>query len=232
MVVRARRSYLPRIKIVFGKVDADGWWPLYHYTGHRHDLVVHDWKLVPELDELVARARLLASTTDPNLVILTLYPNGAFNIDKHPDQFTDLDPKDVILTISDGATRKMEIRPRTDSREDRIALLPGARENWDLQLKAGQWNVLPMDTNARYTHGVPKVSPPGSVGWRTSYIFRRAVSAFKPRPDGNGLSIRRDGKITTAHRMCDVLLRDLSHCLCIVWMYSGTSNRKLVVDLG
>ncbi len=193
----SRVSFLPRIKVVFGKRTADGWLPLYHYPKHRYDVEVRDWNDLPELDALVARMRLLESDVDPNLVIITLYPNGAFSIDNHFDEPLDLDPSHGIIGVSDGATRVMQIRPRKDPA--RTHLTPTARREWDLKLSAGQWNVLKTQTNARYTHGVHKVRPPASVQWRTSSIFRRTRSFFQPQSDGS-LKIRRNGHIKSYRR--------------------------------
>jgi alkylated DNA repair dioxygenase AlkB len=109
---------------------------------------------------LDAQQRVTARLQVPfNSVGLNLYRDGRDSVAPHNDHLYEIAPAFPIALVSLGATRRMTVRSKTDT-----------RRAVHVDLEAGSLFVMDYATQLHYTHGVPKTS--ARVGERISLAFR------------------------------------------------------------
>ena len=97
-----------------------------------------------------------------NSVLLNLYRSGADGVAWHSDDERELGRAPVIASVSLGATRRFQLRHRSDR----------AQRN-ELDLQHGSLLLMRGDTQHVWEHQVPKTAKP--VGPRVNLTFRSIV---------------------------------------------------------
>ena len=99
---------IPRLTAWFGDPEKT-----YTYSGILNQ--PHDWKLIPELDDM--REKLSqACSVNFNSVLLNLYRDGNDSVDWHADDEPELGPEPIIASVSLGETRTFDFRSKYDSK--------------------------------------------------------------------------------------------------------------------
>ena len=149
------RSVLePRLTAWYGDPDAR-----YRYSGRDHEPLA--WS--PDLVEV--RDRVEAATRGRyNSALANLYRDGADHLGWHSDDERELGRQPVIASLSLGAIRRMQFRPRP---RGPIAL--------QLDLPAGSLLVMAGETQTRYHHRITKTAR--LVAPRINVTFRRVHAA-------------------------------------------------------
>jgi alkylated DNA repair dioxygenase AlkB len=151
--IAGRLMMEPRLTAWIGDADA-----VYTYSGRRN--APEPWP--PVLGEL--RARICQFTHEPfNSVLCNLYRDGRDSMGMHADRERELRDNPVIASLSLGATRRFQLRHRSD----RTARL-------DLDLEDGSLLVMRGALQHYYRHGVPK--QPTVTEPRINLTFRRVHS--------------------------------------------------------
>ncbi len=133
----------------------------YRYSGRDHAPL--PWP--PELTALRRRVEL-AARHPMNSVLANLYRDGADHMGWHADDEAELGPAPVIASVSLGAARQLQFRPRPSGPIAlRVEAVPGS-----LLVMAG-------DTQRNYHHRVPRTARP--VAMRINLTFR-LVGAASP----------------------------------------------------
>lgn len=112
----------------------------------------------PPLLAIKARVEQVA-TTSFNSVLLNMYRTGADGVAWHSDDERELGRAPVIASVSLGATRRFQLRQRSNSAERR-----------ELDLRHGSLLMMRGDTQHVWEHQVPKTAKP--VGPRVNLTFR------------------------------------------------------------
>jgi alkylated DNA repair dioxygenase AlkB len=115
----------------------------------------------PPLLEIKERVEQVAATTF-NSVLLNLYRTGADGVAWHSDDEPELGRAPVIASVSLGATRRFQLRQRSNRDERR-----------ELHLAHGSLLLMRGDTQHVWEHQVPKTAKP--VGPRLNLTFRKIV---------------------------------------------------------
>ncbi len=127
----------------------------YTYSGTTHAPL--PWS--PALSDL--RERVQARAGAPfNSVLANLYRGGADSMGWHADDEPELGAEPVIASLSLGATRRFQLKPRKG--------VPGQRV--EIALTDGSLLVMRGRTQANWLHAVPKKA--GPVGPRINLTFR------------------------------------------------------------
>jgi alkylated DNA repair dioxygenase AlkB len=117
---------------------------------------------------LRVRTRLEAELgTAFDYVFINRYRNGLDSVAWHSDADGDLDPRRVIASLSLGATRTFELRPRRASGLDHRTI--------SIALGDGDLVVMQGETQRYYEHRVPK--EPRVAGERINLTFRQRLVA-------------------------------------------------------
>ena len=162
--IAGRQLSIPRLNAWYGDSGTE-----YGYSGTR--LPVNPW--LPELDSLKSRVAR-ASGSAFNCALLNLYRDGRDSVDWHSDNEPELGRTPIVATLSLGAERRFDLRPR---RRDKDKLETGrarARKTQCLHLPAGSLLVMAGDTQRNWQHRVPKLST--EIGERISVTFRYVES--------------------------------------------------------
>jgi alkylated DNA repair dioxygenase AlkB len=131
----------------------------YRYSGRDHEPLPWTADLI-ELRELVE-----AACGHPmNSVLANRYRDGADHMGWHSDDEPELGPAPVIASVSLGAARQLQFRPRP---RGPIALR--------LDLRPGSMLVMAGATQRRYHHRIPPTARP--VGARINLTFRHVAPA-------------------------------------------------------
>jgi len=107
-----------------------------------------------------------------NSLLLNLYRDGSDRMGWHADDEPELDPQAPIASLSLGATRSFQLRPRRTS--------PGERQRLSLELGDGDLLLMDPPTQRHWLHQLParrRVLEP-----RLNLTFR--VVRREPRPRG------------------------------------------------
>lgn len=155
LTMAGRQIPVPRLQAWYGVKDAD-----YGYSGLA--LRPHPWH--PVLADI--RDRIQSETGHAfNSVLANLYRDGRDSVDWHADNEAALGDAPVIASLSLGAQRRFQLRPRNgpSGQVTRIELAHGSL----LLMEAG--------TQAHWQHRVPKES--GVQGARINLTFRHIVNA-------------------------------------------------------
>jgi alkylated DNA repair dioxygenase AlkB len=163
-----RSVLLPRLTAWFGGPGAD-----YRYSG----LHLRARPFPPRLEFLRRRVEVAVGQAF-NAVLLNLYRSGADGVSWHRDDEPDLGEAPWIASLSLGATRTFQLRPRGSRGRGRL----------DVPLPHGSLLVMAPPTQARWEHRLPKRA--AACGPRVNLTFRRILPAAQPaaRP---GLSASR-----------------------------------------
>jgi alkylated DNA repair dioxygenase AlkB len=137
---------------------------VYTYSGRRN--VPEAWPDV--LSELRAQISRVAQE-DMNSVLCNLYRDGHDSMGFHADKEPELGHNPVIASLSLGATRRFQLRHRSD---------PDAR--LDLDLESGSLLVMRGAVQQHFRHAVPK--QPLVHAPRINLTFRRIRMPGAPRP--------------------------------------------------
>lgn len=132
----------------------------YRYSGRDH--APEPWTAaLQEIRELVAEV-----TAQPmNSVLANLYRDGSDHMGWHADDEPELGEQPVIASVSLGAVRQMQFRPR-----------PRGHIAARVDLGPGSLFVMAGDTQQRYQHRIPKTAR--ALGARINLTFRTvALSA-------------------------------------------------------
>ncbi len=111
----------------------------YCYSGRRH--VPRPW-IVPLREMRTAVQKLLGASF--NSALLNLYRDGNDAMGWHSDDEPELQPRPLIASLSFGATRRFDLRPR------------GGGAIVSLQLEHGSLLVMGGDTQRHWRHRVPR----------------------------------------------------------------------------
>ncbi len=103
-----------------------------------------------------------AAATTFNSVLLNLYRNGADGVAWHRDDERELGRAPVIASVSLGATRRFQLRQRSNN-----------VERSELDLQHGSLLLMRGDTQHVWEHQVPKTAKP--VGPRVNLTFRTII---------------------------------------------------------
>jgi alkylated DNA repair dioxygenase AlkB len=115
----------------------------------------------PPLLEIKARVEQVAATMF-NSVLLNLYRTGADGVAWHSDDEPELGRAPVIASVSLGATRRFQLRQRSN-RDERC----------ELHLEHGSLLLMRGDTQHVWEHQVPKTAKP--VDPRMNLTFRTII---------------------------------------------------------
>ena len=150
-MVGSNNEILPRLQnlqadlpIVGDDVD-DILTPIYRYPGNYSgtEWPTHPWSPSTfAIKESVEKALQPLYNQKMNHCVANLYRNGSDRIDRHSDKDLDLNRNGVIVSVSLGSTRVMELRDRK------------THDVATIELPEGSMFVLGPYTNARFTHAV------------------------------------------------------------------------------
>jgi alkylated DNA repair dioxygenase AlkB len=140
----------PRLTAWVGDPEA-----VYTYSGRRNE--PEPWSVV--LGEL-RRQISLAAREDMNSVLCNLYRDGHDSMGFHADKERELGDNPVIASLSLGATRRFQLRHRSD-----------ATARLDLDLESGSLLVMRGTLQHHFRHAVPK--QPAVREPRINLTFRR-----------------------------------------------------------
>lgn len=139
----------PRLSSWHGDPEAS-----YRYSGTRY--LPQPW--TPTLKRL--QETLLAATHSPfNSVLCNRYRSGADSMGWHADDEPELGAQPLIASISLGATRRFDLKPRKHK-------APPLR----IDLAHGSLLLMSGDTQRNWLHQLPKTSKP--VGERINLTYR------------------------------------------------------------
>jgi len=151
-MVGAKNEMLPRLQNlqadlpIVGENSAEYLIPIYRYPGNYSgtEWPTHPWSPTTHaIKECVEKALQPLYDQEMNHCVSNLYRNGSDRIDHHSDKDLDLNRNGVIVSVSLGSTRVMELRDRKS---------PGDVAR--IELPEGSMFVLGPYTNARFTHAV------------------------------------------------------------------------------
>lgn len=155
-----RQMLMPRLVAWYGEPGAT-----YAYSGLRHEPM--PW--TKELQRIRALVETLLSTPF-NSALVSLYRDGQDSVGWHSDDEPELGRRPCIASLSLGAMRRFELRPRDGSSPIRR-----------LDLPPGSLLLMKGDTQRHWRHRVPRAR--GVVGPRINITFRRVHSGAQvPRP--------------------------------------------------
>ncbi len=151
-MVGSKNEMLPRLQNlqadlpVVGEDAAEFLIPIYRYPGNYSgtEWPTHPWSPTTHaIKDCVEKALQPLYDQKMNHCVSNLYRDGADRIDHHSDKDLDLNRNGVIVSVSLGCTRVMELRDRKS---------PGDVAR--IELPEGSMFVLGPYTNARFTHAV------------------------------------------------------------------------------
>ncbi|KAL7439952.1 hypothetical protein ACHAXM_012137 [Skeletonema potamos] len=151
-MVGSKNEMLPRLQNlqadlpVVGEDPAGCLVPVYRYPGNYSgtEWPTHPWSPTTHaIKECVEKALQPLYDQKMNHCVSNLYRDGADRIDHHSDKDLDLNRNGVIVSVSLGCTRVMELRDRKS---------PGDVAR--IELPEGSMFVLGPYTNERFTHAV------------------------------------------------------------------------------
>jgi alkylated DNA repair dioxygenase AlkB len=161
--IAGRNIQVPRLNVMYGDEGTN-----YSYSGTH--LPVHPW-----LEELEQLKNCVSRSTDCpfNFALLNLYRNGQDSVDWHSDDEKELGPQPVVATISLGAMRRFDLRPRNRGASKAAS---GKRISRHLELPHGSLLVMEGGTQSHWHHRVPKIK--FAVGQRISVTFRQVYGEY------------------------------------------------------
>ena len=154
-----RQVPLPRLLAWYGEPGA-----VYAYSGIRHEPL--PW--LPPLRAMRTQVEALLSVSF-NSALLSLYRDGRDNIGWHSDDEPELGAQPCIASLSLGAARRFELRPKGGT---------GARRA--LQLPPGSLLLMTGNLQRCWQHRVPRRC--GVTGPRINVTFRRILKEQNLRP--------------------------------------------------
>jgi alkylated DNA repair dioxygenase AlkB len=146
IVLYGRRVLQPRLIAWAGPLP-------YRYSGQ----TLEPREPTASLEEASVAVRAAAGAPF-NHVLVNRYRDGRDSMGLHADAEPELGPDPMVATLSLGATRRFELRPRGS----------GARRTFDLE--HGNLLVMGGRCQARYRHGIPR--QPAVTDERVSLTYR------------------------------------------------------------
>jgi len=201
--------------------------PVYRYPGNYSGT---EWPTQPwsptslSIKHSVEHALRPLYSQHMNHCVSNLYRTGSDKIDHHSDKDLDLNREGVIVSVSLGCTRVMEVRDRR-----------GARDVVRLDLPPGSMFVLGPFTNAMFTHAVLPMESDGfgGRGKQTSSCKKqvREVGSGNKSTDGIKCSIEGGGRISLTFRDVRTFLDVKTQRLFGLGVTSSHSSKALDIDL-
>lgn len=151
-ILFGKRMVIPRLTAWFGDQHGN-----YSYSGIK--MTPHPWTTL--LTEIRDRVGEIAATKF-NSVLLNLYRDGTDSVDWHADDEPELGPTPIIGSVSLGATRRFNLRPRDRS-------VPAV----SVDLNHGDVLVMSGPMQSSWQHQAPKTQR--SVGPRINLTFRTVL---------------------------------------------------------
>lgn len=148
--IQGRVLPIPRLQAWYGDPGTG-----YGYSGIRLEPL--PW--TPELQQIRERLAELCRI-DFNSVLCNLYRNGQDSVSWHADNEAELGINPVIASVSLGATRRFQLKPRR-----------GAGDTLNLDLPHNSLLIMGGVLQHHWIHQVPKTRQP--VGPRINLTFRR-----------------------------------------------------------
>ena len=155
--------------------------PIYRYPGNYSgdEWRTYEWSPISlRVKDAVEKALLPLVSQNMNHCVCNYYREGSDFIDHHSDKDLDLDKSGVIVSVSLGDERVLELKRRTDPRDITRVVLPH-----------GSMLVLGPNTNKQFTHSILKKE--GSKRVRVSLTFRHVTTYMDLRTGhlfGQGVS--------------------------------------------
>jgi alkylated DNA repair dioxygenase AlkB len=143
----------PRLSSWHGDAEAD-----YAYSGTRHVPKVWTAALSQVAERLSTRVHRF------NAVLCNYYRNGLDSMGWHSDDEHELGPKPIIASLSFGASRRFQLRRKSD------------RETFDITLTHGSLLLMFGKSQSHWQHALPKTTRPSMRGGdpgRINLTFRR-----------------------------------------------------------
>lgn len=153
VVLFGQRLAVPRLTAWMG--DA-----AYAYSGIRHDPAP-----APDVVLRIQRKVHELAASSFNSVLANLYRNGRDSVAWHADDERELGEAPTIASVSLGAPRLFQVRPRSAGRRAPICAA--------VMLHHGDVLIMHGRSQADYLHAVPKTGR--SVGPRVNLTFRKVV---------------------------------------------------------
>lgn len=143
---------IPRLTAWYGEPNKT-----YTYSGIR----VESSLWTPTLRKIKSRIEE-ESDTIFNSVLLNLYCHGSDSVAWHADDERELGKNPAIGSVSLGATRKFQMKHKTDQTQRR-----------DIMLENGSYLLMAGATQHHWLHQIPKTKKP--VGERINLTFRNII---------------------------------------------------------
>lgn len=140
-----------------------GFWPVYGFPGFQYGAVVnhyqrlHDVQWMQPLFSAVRKTVVEGARITANQAIVTLYENGADQIDWHSDKMASIADPSIIFDVSLGGERTLSLRSKDGEWADEI------------RMKHGSAVAFTTEFNKAAEHAV--LAEPGA-GPRASIVFR------------------------------------------------------------
>ena len=141
----------------------------YRYTGAKHTARPISGCVV--LDDISKQIATMFPVFKFNSVLVLKYPNGASKCPAHSDDESSIAPDSLILSLSLGAQRSMNVRRKMEFVSDSFVL------------NAGDILIMSKAIQSNYDHAIPESGE--DAGARISLTFRliqptRGFSSYKP----------------------------------------------------
>jgi len=172
---------LPRLQNLQADISK-GVIPVYRYPGNYHgdEWVTFQWSPISsKIRECVEKSLKPLVVQRMNHCVTNYYRDGEDCIAHHSDKDLDLDRNGVIVSVSIGDERILELKRRSEPRDCTQIILPH-----------GSMLVLGPKTNALFTHSI--LQKPSSSQPRISLTFRHVLSFMDLKTRyifGNGASL-------------------------------------------
>uniref|UniRef100_A0A7S2XJP2 Fe2OG dioxygenase domain-containing protein n=1 Tax=Attheya septentrionalis TaxID=420275 RepID=A0A7S2XJP2_9STRA len=190
----ASDEVLPRLQNLQAAIESTGVIPVYRYPGNYHgdEWDTYEWgptSLI--IKEAVETALLPLVEQKMNHCVTNFYRNGDDFIDHHSDKDLDLNQDGVIVSISLGDERIMELRRRAEPKDVTRLLLPHC-----------SMLVLGPKTNQEFTHSILKRE--GSKLPRLSLTMREVTTFMDNKTGrlfGQGVTSKTVDQVRKVHQL-------------------------------
>lgn len=216
---------LPRLQNLQADISK-GLVPVYRYPGNYHgdEWMTYQWSLTSlKIRDCVEKNLKPLVVQQMNHCVTNYYRDGQDFIAHHSDKDLDLDREGVIVSVSIGDERILELKRRNEPRDCTKIILPH-----------GSMLVLGPNTNRLFTHSI--LQKTCSSQPRISLTFRHVLSFMDLKTGyifGNGasLSTLKEVRLVDARDNINFLI-GLGHIGTVLWNITGQrSSQKNEPDL-